>query len=90
MARNTDSYGSARWANAQDLASEGVLLHTFAAIGEHSAGHTQQSTTGSAESFLHIKKYIDEHFADPELSLELLSRQFGYSEKYISYGFRIS
>jgi len=72
----------------QDLASESVLLHTFAAIGEHSAGHTQQSTTGSAESFLHIKKYIDEHFADPELSLELLSKQFGYSEKYISYGFK--
>ena len=72
----------------QDLASESVLLHTFAAIGEHSAGHTQQSATGSAESFLHIKKYIDEHFADPELSLELLSKQFGYSEKYISYGFK--
>ena len=72
----------------QDLASESVLLHTFAAIGEHSAGHTQQSVTGSAESFLHIKKYIDEHFADPELSLELLSKQFGYSEKYISYGFK--
>ena len=35
-----------------------------------------------------IKKYIDEHFADPELSLELLSKQFGYSEKYISYGFK--
>lgn len=72
----------------QDLASESVLLHTFAAIGEHSAGHTQQSATGSAESFLHIKKYIDEHFANPELSLELLSKQFGYSEKYISYGFK--
>ena len=72
----------------QDLASEGVLLHTFAAIGERSTQHTQQSPANSAESFLHIKKYIDEHFTDPELSLELLSRQFGYSEKYISYGFK--
>ena len=36
----------------QDLVSEGVLLHTFAAIGQR------------------------------------LSRQFGYSEKYISYGFK--
>ena len=72
----------------QDLASEGVLLHTLAAIGERSAEHAQQSTANSTESFLHIKKYIDEHFADPELSLELLSRQFGYSEKYISYGFK--
>ena len=72
----------------QDLASESVLLHTFAVIGERSAAHAQQPTANSAESFLHIKKYIDEHFADPELSLALLSRQFGYSEKYISYGFK--
>ena len=72
----------------QDLASESVLLHTFAAIGERSAAHAQQSTATSTESFLHIKKYIDEHFDDPELSLELLSKQFGYSEKYISYGFK--
>lgn len=34
MARNTDSYGSARWANAQDLASEG--LFTFPNF-QHSA-----------------------------------------------------
>ena len=72
----------------QDLVSEGVLLHTFAAIGQRFSAQTQQSPANSAESFLHIKKYIDEHFADPELSLELLSRQFGYSEKYISYGFK--
>ncbi len=72
----------------QDLASESVLLRTLAAIGERSAEHEQQPVSNSAEAFLHIKKYIDEHFADPELSLELLSRQFGYSEKYISYGFK--
>ena len=34
MAKNTDSYGSARWANAQDLASEG--LFTFPNF-QHSA-----------------------------------------------------
>ena len=38
----------------QDLASEGVLLHTFAAIGERSSEHTQQAPANSTESFLHI------------------------------------
>ena len=66
-----------------DLARESVLLHTLTAIGERSAGGLQQSASDSTETFLHIKKYIDVRFSDPEPSLELLNRQFGYSEKYI-------
>ena len=34
------------------------------------------------------KKYIDENFSDPELSLEKLSGEFSYNKKYLSSAFK--
>lgn len=71
-----------------DLVSESVLLHTFAAIGERTAENRAKKLSAGADPFLRIRKYIDDNFSDPALSLDRISQQFSYNKKYLSATFK--
>ena len=70
-----------------DIISESVLLYTFAAIGDRilvpSGG--QRSSGGVADK---IKKYIEDNYFDPSLSLEKVSEALCYHPKYVSHIFK--
>lgn len=68
------------------LRCEGLLLYTFSLLGERSA----QKEEGELQVILRIKQYMDDHFADPKLSLDTLSREFAYHKKYLSTLFKRS
>lgn len=79
--------------NNLDLISEAVLLYTFSEIcGSYAEEEREEETN----FILEIKRYVDEHFSDPELTLYSLSEKFNYHPKYVSeqfkktvkYGFR--
>ena len=65
-----------------DLASKSVLYATFAAIGARTLSTVPQRKETTAAAL--IKKYIDENFTSPDLSLQTLAKQFSYSPKYVS------
>lgn len=70
-----------------DLMSESVLLHSFAELGQRLLARDGQvrrrNTAGAA-----IKRYVDDHFMEQELSLETVSRALSYHKKYISTAFK--
>ena len=70
-----------------DIASEAVLLHTFAYLGsrlpEFSTGGE-----GRIDLISMIQKYVDEHFSDPDFSLERLGSDLKYNKKYLSTVFK--
>ena len=70
-----------------DIASEAVLLHTFAYLGrrlpEFSSGGERRIDLISM-----IQKYVDEHFSDPDFSLERLGSDLKYNKKYLSTVFK--
>ncbi len=75
-----------------DLAAESVLLHTLAHIGarrENTESKVEigESTVLSANAQL-IKQFIDEQYVNPDLSGDLISKQFSYHKKYISSLFK--
>ena len=70
-----------------DLISESVLLYTFSYLGNRSLSESNQDPVGS-DTVLNIKKYIDDHFPESELSLDHISRDLQYNKKYISYIFK--
>ncbi len=70
-----------------DLISESVLLYSFHFLGNRiipliSKKHLNEDIA------LKTKKYIDDNFSHPKLSLELLSNELSYSPKYISSTFK--
>ena len=69
------------------FSSEGVLLMTFAAIGN---GILMPSNTQSraSKTVANIKRYIDDNFSDPDLSLEKISSELFYNKKYVSHVFK--
>lgn len=72
-----------------DLASESILLYTLLKIGTrtiYKEKETSQAVSMNNGSLL--KKYIDDNFSDPELSLEKMSDHFSYSPNYISSLFK--
>lgn len=71
-----------------DLISESILLYTFSAIGERTAENRNNSTVAGADRFLLVKKYIDDHFSEQEISLEQISLEFSYNKKYLSTAFK--
>ena len=72
-----------------DLMSESVLLHTLARIGERAyVKEDRPETAKTADTFLNIKKYIDDHFSDSALSLDVISERFSYNKKYLSTAFK--
>ncbi len=74
-------------AELSDIASEAVLLHTFAYLGrrlpEFSFGDK-----GRIDLVSMIQKYVDEHFSDPDFSLERLGNDLKYNKKYLSTVFK--
>ena len=82
------------WENAigihsqlSDLASESVLLASFAFLGERTLDPEKNNDSNNMLSSL-IKKYIDDNFADPSLSLESIANHLSYNKKYISTIFK--
>lgn len=74
-------------ANIVELRSEGILLYTFSVLGERLL-HDENKEKQNSEAALLIKKYVDDHFSDPELSLDQVSRGCSYNPKYVSTIFK--
>ncbi|MBP3361640.1 MAG: helix-turn-helix transcriptional regulator [Clostridia bacterium] len=70
-----------------DLISESILLYTFTFIGNKFLAPDKSAELNSDAVYL-IKKYIDDNFSDPGLSLETISRKLNYNKKYISSVFK--
>ncbi len=70
-----------------DIAAESVLLFTLSSIADGLVV-SEESTANTEDRFLLIKKYIDENFSTPELSLEKLGQEFSYNKKYLSTAFK--
>ena len=72
-----------------DLVSESVILYTFSEIGHKvSAEKEDDETVKASGSMLFVKKFIDENFGDPNISLESVSNRFQYNKKYLSHHFK--
>ncbi len=70
-----------------DLISESVLLYTFAFLGKKLLGEKSADNKGNTV-VLTVKKYIDDHFTENDLSLEKISEGIRYNPKYISSSFK--
>ncbi|MBE6558219.1 MAG: AraC family transcriptional regulator [Ruminococcaceae bacterium] len=70
-----------------DVASEAVLLHSFAYLGSRLSKFTSHEGCGVDLVSL-IQKYVDEHFSDSEFSLERLGSELKYNKKYLSTVFK--
>lgn len=70
-----------------DLSSEGILLFTFAVLG-NGLLDTDKKERKVKNTVANIKKYIDNNFSDPELSLEKISIELFYNKKYVSHIFK--
>ncbi len=67
------------------LRSEGLLLYTFSFL---KADLQTEAEPGPDVTTALIKKYIDEHAGDPDLSVEKISNDLSYNKKYISVSFK--
>ena len=74
-------------AELSDLASESVLLATFAALGERTL-ETEKENKDKTNLSLYIKRYIDDNFANPNVSLASIANHLCYNKKYISTVFK--
>lgn len=72
-----------------DLASESVLLETFAYIGERMCADEKKTKTAS-DSVSKIKNYIDDNFQSVDFSLDKIANFLNYNAKYISSVFKKS
>lgn len=69
---------------ALDLRCEAIMLYSFSALEEQTVKQQPQNS----DIVLRVKKYIEEHFSDPNLSLKKISMEFLYNEKYLSTVFK--
>lgn len=69
-----------------ELRSESILLYTFSSISTRISDGNNTDNNSTTPSL--IKKYIDEHISDPELSLKKISSELSYNQKYISMIFK--
>lgn len=68
-----------------NILTEGVLLYTLSFInGDEDESNLKPDNINLFES---IVNYIDKHFTEPDMSLNMLSSVFSYTEKYISHLF---
>ena len=74
-------------AELSDIASEAVLLHTFAYLGRRLPEFSNRDK-GRIDLISMIQKYVDEHFSDPDFSLERLGSDLKYNKKYLSTVFK--
>ena len=70
-----------------DIASEAVLLHTFAYLGKRMAKFTPRDRQG-INLVSAIQKYVDEHFSETEFTLDRLGKELKYNKKYLSTVFK--
>ncbi len=70
-----------------DLISESILLYSFFFLGEKIIPLIQKNHLNDDIS-LKIKKYIDDNFSKPKLTLDFISKELSYSPKYISSAFK--
>ena len=70
-----------------DIASEAVLLHTFAYLGGRLAKFASRDSQG-VNLVSAIQKYVDEHFSEAEFSLDMLGKELKYNKKYLSTVFK--
>jgi len=68
-------------ASSIDLMSEAILLYTF---GNICASESESGEKSSLSFILTVKRYAEEHFTDPGISLLSAAEEFGYSAKYLS------
>lgn len=71
--------------NTVEILSEGVLLYTFAVLGREGE---EEALPENRNLFHNIKKYMDENYHDPALSLNSVSEMYHYNPKYISTAFK--
>ena len=71
-----------------DLAAESVLLHTLTHIGNRQQRQNGSEISESAANAQLIKQFIDEQYANSELSVEVIGKRFSYHKKYISSLFK--
>ena len=71
---------------AMALRVESIILYTFSLLAEKIL--PQDKTSGSDDTVLIIKKYIDDHLSDRELTLKKISAELSYNEKYVSALFK--
>lgn len=74
-------------ATLSDIASEAVLLHTFAYLGGRSSKFTSNDRQG-INLVSAIQKFLDEHFSEAEFTLDLLGSELKYNKKYLSTVFK--
>ena len=70
-----------------DIASEAVLLHTFAYLGGRMAKFATRDKQG-VNLVSAVQKYVDEHFSEAEFNLDMLGRELKYNKKYLSTVFK--
>lgn len=72
-----------------DLMSESVLLHTFSLLGQKllDLSNREHKCNRTAAT---IKKYIDDHFQQPDFSLDDIGCALSYNKKYVSTIFKDS
>lgn len=66
------------------LRCEGIILYSFSVLSERPEIQNTINVSLSSK----IKKYIEEHFSDNDLSVEKISEIFSYNKKYISAVFK--
>lgn len=66
-----------------DLISESILLYTFTFLGNR-ALEIEKADTPPDELFRKLKKYIDDNYNNPELSLSVIGADISYHPKYLS------
>lgn len=74
-------------AELSDIASEAVLLHTFAHLGGRLSKFASRDRQ-SINLVSAIQRFVDEHFSEPEFTLDLLGRELKYNKKYLSTVFK--
>ena len=70
-----------------DLITESILLYTFSFLGNKILSLKSNGEI-KGKLALAVKKYVDENFTNPGISLTFLSENLSYSPKYISSTFK--
>ena len=68
------------------LMSESVIMYTFAFLGNRFLPDSDKSKGHHSVDV--IKKYVDDHYADHDFSLEVMHVALSYNKKYISHIFK--
>ncbi|MCQ2425566.1 MAG: AraC family transcriptional regulator [Lachnospiraceae bacterium] len=82
----TDMLDRTNLANG-DLVTEAALLYVLSLVEPFPVTTEEGKGTEDSDIIVRVKKYADEHFTEKDLTLEKVSRGFGYSSHYLSARF---